>query len=234
MKTLPIRLRKLALALPIAGICVVGCWDDDDDNGIGPGAQFPETEAAASVRGYEDTTIRGTVTFQERGDSVLVQAAIGGLAPLKAYAMHVHQFGNCSEPDSSGDHFASPGEPHGNPFDSLPLHHRGDLPNILTDGAGIGRVTFTTGDFTLDSAETSILGRSVVVHINQDDYVTQPAGNSDARIACGVIGLITGGGNIDTTGNPADTTGNPTDTTGNPADTTNNPVDTTGLPGRPY
>lgn len=225
MKTLPIRLRKIALALPLAGICVVGCWDDD--NGTGPDAQFPETEASASVRGYEDTTIRGTVTFRERGDSVLVRAAIGGLAPLKAYAMHVHQFGNCSEPDASGPHFAAPGEPHGNPFDSLPLHHRGDVPNILTDGAGIGRVEFMTGDFTLDSAATSVLGRSVVVHLNQDDYVSQPAGNSGGRIACGVIGLTTGGGNIDTTGNP-------TDTTRNPADTTRNPRDTTGLPGRPY
>ena len=37
------------------------------------------------------------------------------------------------------------------------------------------------------SGETSILGRAVIVHADKDDLSSQPAGNSGARIACGVI-----------------------------------------------
>ena len=33
----------------------------------------------------------------------------------------------------------------------------------------------------------SIIGKSVVVHEKEDDFKTDPAGNSGARIACGVI-----------------------------------------------
>jgi Cu-Zn family superoxide dismutase len=34
----------------------------------------------------------------------------------------------------------------------------------------------------------SVIGRSVVVHVKQDDLKTQPSGDSGARVACGVIG----------------------------------------------
>ncbi|MFR4318765.1 MAG: superoxide dismutase family protein [Eubacterium sp.] len=32
-----------------------------------------------------------------------------------------------------------------------------------------------------------ILGRSIIIHRMPDDYMTQPAGNSGEKIACGVI-----------------------------------------------
>ena len=37
------------------------------------------------------------------------------------------------------------------------------------------------------SGETGVVGRSVVIHADPDDYKSQPAGNSGKRIACGVI-----------------------------------------------
>ena len=36
-------------------------------------------------------------------------------------------------------------------------------------------------------AANDILGRALVVHAGPDDYTSQPAGNSGARVGCGVI-----------------------------------------------
>ena len=43
---------------------------------------------------------------------------------------------------------------------------------------------------TLDSGEASIFdadGSAIIIHLTADDNVTDPAGNSGDRIACGVI-----------------------------------------------
>lgn len=42
---------------------------------------------------------------------------------------------------------------------------------------------FYTDKFTVED----IIGKSVLIHENPDDYRSQPAGNSGKRIACGVI-----------------------------------------------
>jgi superoxide dismutase, Cu-Zn family len=56
--------------------------------------------------------------------------------------------------------------------------------------SGIGRVAFTTDRVSLTAGTTSLFdadGSSIVVHAGADDQVSQPAGNSGGRIACGVI-----------------------------------------------
>ncbi|HVQ23949.1 MAG TPA: superoxide dismutase family protein, partial [Planctomycetota bacterium] len=37
------------------------------------------------------------------------------------------------------------------------------------------------------SGPDSILNRAVIVHAGKDDFVTQPSGDSGARVACGII-----------------------------------------------
>ncbi|WP_405054396.1 superoxide dismutase family protein [Tepidibacillus marianensis] len=32
-----------------------------------------------------------------------------------------------------------------------------------------------------------VIGKSVILHLNPDDYRTQPAGDAGKRVACGVI-----------------------------------------------
>jgi hypothetical protein len=80
--------------------------------------------------------------------------------------------------------------------------HTGDLGNIVTDKNGISAFNILVPldiDFgptlTLLSQNGSAVGRSVIVHAGTDDGVTQPTGNSGARIAQGVIGYA---GNVTT------------------------------------
>ena len=65
-------------------------------------------------------------------------------------------------------------QPHGN--------HIGDFP-VLFSNNGYTRMRFFTDKFKPED----IIGRSVIIHENPDDYRTQPSGNSGKRIGCGVI-----------------------------------------------
>ncbi len=148
--------------------------------------------AKAYVYGFEDRNIKGYVTFvQTKNMSVKIKGRIEGLKPNKVYAIHVHQFGDCSSPKASGGHF----DPyrtgkHGHPQDPIGTHHSGDLPNIKTDDKGVAVVEFETKALTVKPSPYSVLGRAVIIHENPDDYKSQPAGNAGKRIACGIIGVV--------------------------------------------
>jgi len=97
-------------------------------------------------------------------------------------------FGNCSAPDaaSAGDHLNPTRHDHGGPKDKN--RHVGDLGNVEAGPDGIVKVSLSDSMISF-SGPNSILGRSVVVHANPDDMKSQPAGDSGARLACGVIGV---------------------------------------------
>jgi len=63
--------------------------------------------------------------------------------------------------------------------------HAGDFGNIEADASGKGHLKWK-GKLDL-SGPNSIIGKSVIVHEKEDDLKTDPAGNSGARFACGVI-----------------------------------------------
>jgi Cu-Zn family superoxide dismutase len=87
---------------------------------------------------------------------------------------------------SAGGHFNPTGKPHGSP--SAPDHHAGDMPMLVADGAGNATLTAEIDVVTIGGgAATDIVGKSVIVHKDPDDFKTQPTGNSGARVACGVI-----------------------------------------------
>ena len=123
-------------------------------------------------------------------DGVHISGEIGGLAPNSTHGIHVHQIGNCSAADaaSAGDHFNPGNRAHGKA--GAGEHHAGDMDNITADSGGVARVDFHLHGATLGSGLANDIGnRAVVVHAAPDDYRSQPAGNSGARIACGVIAV---------------------------------------------
>ena len=86
---------------------------------------------------------------------------------------------------SAGGHFNPLGKPHG--AQSMPDHHAGDMPMLLADASGNATLTAQLDVVTIGAGSTDIVGRSVIVHKDSDDFTTQPTGNSGARAACGVI-----------------------------------------------
>jgi superoxide dismutase, Cu-Zn family len=120
-----------------------------------------------------------------------VRAQIEGLTP-GLHGFHIHEFGDCRAADghSAGPHFNPENKKHGGP--EGPDHHLGDLGNIKADDGGRAAIAMTTDVITLDTGPRGVLGRSVVVHADPDDLMTDPAGNSGARLACGVIRALSG------------------------------------------
>ena len=75
---------------------------------------------------------------------------------------------------------------HGGPMDMS--RHMGDMGNLVADESGKAHLEYVDAIIKLNGPN-SIIGRSVVVHKGEDDLKSQPAGNSDPRVACGVIGI---------------------------------------------
>ncbi len=143
--------------------------------------------AAADIEPTRGHAATGHIEFLQVGERVRVQAVVTGLAPGSEHGFHVHEVGDCSAPDaaSAKGHFNPFGKPHAHY--SAPERHAGDLPPLKADAQGRAAFEVELNIISLTGGPANILGRSVVVHANADDFRTQPAGNSGARIACGVI-----------------------------------------------
>ena len=135
----------------------------------------------------------GPASGSAASGAVLVRALPGGgvhldvkVSGLSAglHGFHVHEVGDCSATDASSakGHFNPTGKPHGS--------HAGDLPDLKADASGNAVLSADVPGLTLDDSVMSIMGRAFVVHADPDDHVSQPAGNSGKRVACGVIKAI--------------------------------------------
>ena len=137
-------------------------------------------DAVARIRGGEEVPqLSGCVRFYQQRDCVLIVAEIFGLpreSETGFFGFHIHQGGSCSGMDFSetGSHY--------NPGDQEHPKHTGDLPPLMCC-RGNAYLAVKTDRFTVHD----IIGKTVVIHSDPDDFHTQPAGNAGRKIACGVI-----------------------------------------------
>jgi superoxide dismutase, Cu-Zn family len=170
--------KGMLLLVLIFGVALVGC------------SHKTETQASkgiAIMTPTEGSKVTGTVSFDRSGKGVRITANIEGLSP-GPHGFHIHEFGDCSSPDaaSAGGHFNPTDMPHAAP--QADKRHAGDLGNIEADKNGHARLEVSDSMLTLEGPN-SIIGRSVIVHAQADDYKTQPTGGAGKRVACGVIGI---------------------------------------------
>lgn len=131
----------------------------------------------------------GTATLKQVKGGVSVHVMVTGMTPGK-HGIHIHGAGKCEPPDfkSAGGHF-NPGEKH-HGLRNPEGPHAGDMPNLVVGRNGKAAATFTVKGVTLGEGPGSLFGpegTALVIHADADDQKTDPAGNSGARIACGVV-----------------------------------------------
>jgi Cu-Zn family superoxide dismutase len=142
--------------------------------------------AIARLQPTKGNMTSGTVTFVQAGDRVRVHAVVTGLKPGQEHGFHVHEAGDCSSGDgmSAKGHFNPHGKPHGH---GSTERHAGDMPNLKAGTDGRAEARFELDVITVAPGPASVVGRGLIVHVQPDDYRSQPVGNAGARMACAVI-----------------------------------------------
>lgn len=140
-------------------------------------------QAIARISGNEENQrLSGVVSFYDTpSGGVLILAELSELPGLPNhpesgfFAMHIHENGDCRAPfDKTGMHYNPTNQPH--------PQHAGDLLPLLSN-RGYAWNLFYDERFAIDD----VIGRSVIIHADRDDFTTQPSGDSGEKIGCGTI-----------------------------------------------
>jgi len=151
-----------------------------------------EKKATAFLNGQHG--VSGKVIFSQLSEKseTTIQGKLTGLKP-GLHGFHIHEFGDISSGcDTAGSHYNPLQSTHGGPQE--PQRHVGDLGNLTANSEGIAEFKIVDKMVKLHG-EQSVIGRTLVVHRDQDDLGktnhqdSKTTGNSGPRLACGVIGI---------------------------------------------
>ena len=138
----------------------------------------------------QSDTVKGTILLRQlqQGTGTVIVGRITGLEPGK-HGFHIHEFGDLTNGcESAGGHYNPDDVNHGD----LDNGHVGDLGNVTANTDGVADFTIIAKRIDL-IGERSVVGRSIVIHSNEDDLgkggdeESLKTGNAGERLACGVI-----------------------------------------------
>ena len=139
--------------------------------------------AKSRVLGSKDyPNINGKLTFTDAPLGVWISAEITGLPKTQTgfFGFHLHEGITCMQGQKP---YYQDALSHYNPKNKEHPMHAGDFPNILSSKRGYAKLFFLTDRFKV----SEIIGKTIVIHLNPDDYQTNPSGESGPKIACGAI-----------------------------------------------
>ena len=143
---------------------------------------------AIAFESKSNSTVTGNAVFEEKNGIVTFTANLSGLTP-GIHAIHIHEKADCSVDDASsaGGHWNPTFTRHGKW--GIGEHHKGDIGNFTADIGGKGTIKLATTEWCIGCGDLSkdVLGKSLIVHLDSDDYTTQPTGNAGGRVACSAI-----------------------------------------------
>jgi len=141
--------------------------------------QFSLPGAIANIKGGGNApNLFGEVRFYQKQDCVQIVANISGLPQTDSgfFGFHIHEGKSCS-----GNDFSETAN-HYNPSSCAHPMHAGDLPPLMRCHGGAYQ-SVTSDRFRV----SDVIGKTVVIHSDPDDFHSQPSGNAGTKIACGVI-----------------------------------------------
>ena len=167
-------MRGRAVAVAMTALALAGCETTAD----------PRYAMTVPLVGTAGQAL-GTVSLWESPGGVGMRLAATGVAH-GLHGVHVHAVGRCDGPafESAGGHWNPASRQHGLNNPAGP--HAGDLPNVSVAANGVVNQSLVLSGASL-AALSDADGSAFVIHAASDDMVTDPSGNSGARIACAVI-----------------------------------------------
>ncbi|HSU14035.1 MAG TPA: superoxide dismutase family protein [Longimicrobium sp.] len=155
--------------------------------GGGGGSPTPLTFTVPLYDAQGQEVARATLT--QAGRDTVHLAVDATRLPAGTHGTHLHEAGRCEPPQftTAGGHLNPLARKHGLRNPQGP--HLGDLPNLVVGANGQGHMearilaSLRPGQPPIFDVD----GTALVVHAGADDMVTDPSGNSGARIACAVI-----------------------------------------------
>ena len=131
----------------------------------------------------------GQVVFTEENGVVKMDAKFEGLTE-GTHAIHIHEKADCSADDgtSTGGHRNPTHERHGK-WGDAEGYHKGDIGNMVADANGMAKISMETDEWCIgcDDENKNIVGKAIIVHDGEDDFVSQPTGDAGGRVSCGGI-----------------------------------------------
>ena len=122
--------------------------------------------------------IRGHISFYCFQGTVIIYE-IHGMDNDGVFGFHIHEGTSCQN-DTNMAYEKTFG--HYNPTQQEHPYHLGDLPPLFASRTMAWAIIYV-GKFKPED----VIGKTIVIHQNADDFHTQPSGNSGTKIACGEI-----------------------------------------------
>lgn len=167
-------------ALALGGV-LAGCAGEQGR----VGGTTPNGRTATATLLTAGGTVAGRATARDVTGGLRVTIDVSGLT-AGTHGAHIHTTGLCDAPAfmTAGGHWNPTGASHGSMNPAGP--HQGDLPNLIIGADGRGTIGITVPGGTIDGLLDTD-GSAMIIHAAPDDLMTDPSGNSGARIACGVF-----------------------------------------------
>ena len=139
----------------------------------------------ARLQPRNGSTVRGLISFTQKGDKVAVAGQFFELTP-GAHSLYIHEVGNCSSRNA-----ASAG-----PVWNLAGNtgkRTGALPEVFAAPSGSAQVVVSLPTISVATGRADdVIGHAVVLYANVDPDPTAQFGVPNNRLACGVVEPSTG------------------------------------------